>query len=65
MIDWIARFLSELTGDPVSRLDAVGVVVIAVVCVFILLFGAAWIDSGRIDWDAVEAERKRLEEEDD
>lgn len=65
MIDWLARFLSELTGDTVSRLDAIGVLVIAAICVFMLLFGAAWIDSGRIDWDAVEAERKRLEEEDD
>ena len=65
MIDWLARFLSELTGDTVSRLDAIGVLVIAGICVFLRLFGAAWIDSGRIDWDAVEAERKRLEEEDD
>jgi hypothetical protein len=64
MIDWIAQFLTELTGGPVSRLAAGGVVAVAIICVLMLLFGAAWIDSGRIDWDAVEADRKRLEEDD-
>jgi hypothetical protein len=63
VLEFIAQFLTEWSGTPATRDDAVGIVVVAVACIVMLLFFAAWRKSGQIDWDAVEAERKRLEEE--
>ncbi len=63
VLEFIAQFLTKWTGNPVTRDDAVGLVVVAVACVVMLLFAAAWRKSGQVDWEAVEAERKRLEEE--
>ncbi len=64
MLERIAQILSELTGTPVTNADVISMVVISGGCILALLFVAAWNRSGQIDWEAVEAERKRLEEED-
>ena len=63
VLEFIAQMLTKWTGNPVTRDDAVGIVVVAVACVVMLLFAVAWRKSGQIDWEAVEAERTRLEEE--
>lgn len=63
IIERIARLLTELTGEPVTNLSAAGVVVTVAVCVLMLLVAPVWFKNGRVDWDAVEAERKRLEAE--
>lgn len=64
MIERIAQLLTELMGSPVSEGDVIAMVVIAVGSLIALLFATAWKKSGQIDWEAVEEERKRLEEED-
>lgn len=64
MIERIAQLLTELMGSPVSEGDVTWMVIIAVGSLIALLFAAAWKKSGQIDWEAVEEERKRLEEED-
>lgn len=63
VLEFIAQMLTEWSGIPATRDDAVGIVVVAVACIVMLLFSVAWRKSGQIDWDAVEAERKRIEEE--
>jgi hypothetical protein len=63
IIERIAQLLTELTGEPVSNLAATLAVVVAAVSVLMLLVAPVWIKNSRVDWDAVEAERKRLEGE--
>ena len=63
MFEKISKILTELTGSPVSELAVAGVVVVGAISVVVILFAIAWHKSGQIDWDAVEAERKRLEAE--
>lgn len=63
MIERIAQILTELTGHPVTNTAAAGVVGVAAVCALLLLVAPVWVKNGRVDWDAVDAERKRLEEE--
>lgn len=63
IIERIAQLLTELTGEHVTNLAAAGAVAVAAVSVLMLLVAPVWIKNGRVDWDAVEAERKRLEEE--
>lgn len=63
MIERIAQLLTELTGHPVSNGAVTGALVVLGFSVLLILFGRAWHNGGQIDWDAVEAERKRLEEE--
>lgn len=64
MIERISQLLTELMGSPVTNADVTWMVIIAVGSLIALLFATAWKKSGQIDWEAVEEERKRLEEED-
>lgn len=63
MVEKIAQILTDLTGCPVSETGVVGALVIGAVSVVAILFAVAWHRSGQIDWEAVEAERRRLEDD--
>ena len=62
MIDKIAQFLTELMGFPVDPRSVIGILVVLAGVVVAPMIAKAWCESGEIDWEAVEAERKRLEE---
>ena len=64
MIERIAQFLTAMIGSPVSSGAVIAVLLIIVGFFAVALFVQAWCRSGQIDWEAVEAERKRLEDTD-
>ena len=64
MVEKIAQFLTDLIGSPVSSGAVIAVLIVLVGFFAVALFVQAWCRSGQIDWDAVEAERKRLEDSD-
>lgn len=63
MIEKIAQFLTELMGFPVDPRSVIGILVVLAGMVVVPVFVRMWCKSGQIDWDAVEAERKRLEDD--
>ena len=63
MIEKIAQILTDLTGSTVGETAVAGALFIGAISVVVILFAVAWHKSGQIDWDAVEAERKRLEDD--
>lgn len=63
MVEMIAQFLTDLTGSPVSSGAVIAVLIVLVGFFAVSLFVQAWCRSGQIDWDAVDAEYKRLEDD--
>lgn len=64
MIEKIAQFLTDLTGFPVDPRSVIGILVVLAGVVIAPMIAKAWCRSGQIDWESVEAERKRLEDTD-
>ena len=63
MIEKIAQFLTDLMGFPVDPRSVIGILVVLAGVVIAPMIAKAWCKSGEIDWDAVEAERRRLEDD--
>ena len=64
MIEKIAQILTDLTGFPVDPRSVIGILVVLAGVVIAPMIAKAWCRSGQIDWESVEAERKRLEDTD-
>jgi len=63
MVERIAQILTELIGSPVSKGDVLGMLVILGICVIMGIMGSIAVKNSRIDYEAVEADRKRYEKE--
>lgn len=63
MVERIAQILTELIGNPVSKGDVIGMLVILGICVTMGIMGSIAVKNSRIDYEAVEADRKRYEKE--
>ena len=63
MIEKVTQFLTELMGFPVDPRSVIGILVVLTGVVIAPMIAKVWCKSGQIDWDAVEAERKRLEDD--